>query len=415
MKKAIRTFATIFAVLLGTVTIGTATMWGQLYTGSATGVVTDASGALIPGAHVTITDQDRGTANVAVTDAGGRYLFPTLPPAVYRISATAQGFETQNKGNINIDVQQNITVNFSLPVGNATTVVQVTGEAPLLSTEDASTGQVIGQALVNSLPLFNREMMSLSYLTPGVVSPNQGSFQTGTYGNYFISNGGRVGNQDVLLDGVTITNYEQNGNILVISYMPAPDAVQEFKIQTSSFSAEYGFSGNTIVNMITKSGGNTFHGSAYGYLRNQLMNANNWFNDASGVPISPSRWGNYGGSLGGPSGRIRISSLPTTTPCDQRQAKPLPLAFPAQRKKRAILESSAVTTAAHSTHRACASMRQIRAPGSYTTPTQGPTTRASAAHSGRPRYRTTTWRPTRVPATQISMAPGTNCREPRET
>ena len=266
MKRTVRAFTTIFVLLLGTVA-----MYGQLYSGSVTGVVTDSTHALIPGAHVTITDQDKGTAFGAVTDANGRYLFPTIPPALYRISATAQGFETQNQRDIKIDVQQNITVNFSLPVGNATTVVQVTSETPLLSTEDASTGQVIGQAMVNSLPLLNRDMMSLSYLTPGVVSPNQGSTQSGTYGNYFISNGGRVGNQDVLMDGVSATNYEQNGSIQVISYMPSPDAVQEFKIQTSSFSAEYGFSGNTVVNMITKSGSNSFHGSLYNYIRNQVQ------------------------------------------------------------------------------------------------------------------------------------------------
>jgi len=101
------------------------------------------------------------------------------------------------------------------------------------------------------------------------------------------------------MDGVSATNYEQNGSIQVISYMPSPDAVQEFKIQTSSFSAEYGFSGNTVVNMITKSGSNSFHGSLYNYIRNQVLDANNWFNDASGVPISKQRWDNFGASAGG--------------------------------------------------------------------------------------------------------------------
>jgi hypothetical protein len=104
MKRTVRAFTTIFVLLLGTVA-----MYGQLYSGSVTGVVTDSTHALIPGAHVTITDQDKGTAFGAVTDANGRYLFPTIPPALYRISATAQGFETQNQRDIKIDVQQNIT------------------------------------------------------------------------------------------------------------------------------------------------------------------------------------------------------------------------------------------------------------------------------------------------------------------
>ena len=295
MKTTIRTFMAIFAVLLGTVTT-----WGQLYSGSVTGVVSDSSGAVIPGARVTLTDEDKGTSLNSATEASGRYLFRGVPPASYRITVEMQGFQSQDRTGIRIDVDQNATVNFSLSVGNATTVVNVTAELPLLSTEDASTGQVIGRTMIDSLPLFNREVMSLAYLTPGVVSPNQGSIQTGTYGNYFVSNGGRVGNPDVLMDGVTSTNYEQNGSIQVISYMPSPDAIEEFKIQTSSFSAEFGFTGNTIVNMITRSGTNRLHGSAYYYIRNQTFDANNWFNNASGIPVSPQRWNVFGGSIGGP-------------------------------------------------------------------------------------------------------------------
>jgi hypothetical protein len=295
MKKTVRIFTAILAVLLATVT-----SWGQLYSGSVTGLVTDSTGAVLPGASVTLADEDKGTSFNSVTDSGGRYLFRDVSPASYRITVTAQGFQSQDRTGIRIDVDQNATVNFSLPVGNANTVVNVTAEIPLLSTEDASTGQVVGRTMIDSLPLFNREVMTLAYLTPGVVSPNEGQVATGTYGNNFVANGGRMSSSDVLMDGVSTTNYEQNGSLQVISYMPSPDAIQEFKIQTSSFSAEFGFSGNTVVNMITRSGTNALHGSAYYYIRNQKLDANNWFANGSGIPVSPQRWDIFGGSLGGP-------------------------------------------------------------------------------------------------------------------
>jgi Carboxypeptidase regulatory-like domain len=295
MRTITRTFAALLALLLSSVMA-----WGQLYSGSVTGLVTDPTSAVIPGARVVLTDEDKGTSFNAVTDASGRYLFRGVPPASYRIEVTVKGFQSQDRSGVRIDVDQNATVNFSLPVGNETTVVNVNAEIPLLSTEDASTGQVVGRTMIDSLPLFNREIMTLAYLTPGVVTPQNGQISTGTYGNNFVANGGRSSSADVLMDGVSTTNYEQNGSLQVISYMPSPDAVQEFKIQTSSFSAEFGFSGNTVVNMITRSGTNAFHGSAYGYIRSQKFDANNWFANGSGIPLPSQKWNDFGGSFGGP-------------------------------------------------------------------------------------------------------------------
>jgi hypothetical protein len=295
MKNAIRTFAAFLAVI-----VGATTAWGQLYSGSVTGLVTDPQSAVLPGARVVLMDQDKGTSFTSVTDGGGRYLFRGVPPATYKITTSAQGFGTEERAGIRIDVDQNATVNFSLPIGSATTAVTVSGETPLLSTEDAATGQVIERSEIDALPLLNREVMSLAYLTPGVVSPQNGSITTGTYGNNFVANGNRSSGADVLMDGVSSTNYEQNGSIQVISYMPAPDAIQEFKVQTSNFSAEFGFSGATVVNMITRSGTNALHGSAYYYLRNQHLDANNWFANGAGVPLPSLRWNNFGGTLGGP-------------------------------------------------------------------------------------------------------------------
>ena len=143
-----------WTVLLG-VFLTAAGAWGQLYSGSVTGLVTDPSSAVLPGARVVLMDQDKGTSFTSVTDGGGRYSVPWSSPGhLQRPTAAMQGFGTQERAGIRIDVDQNATVNFSLPIGSATTAVTVSGEAPLLSTEDAATGQVIERSEIDALPLF---------------------------------------------------------------------------------------------------------------------------------------------------------------------------------------------------------------------------------------------------------------------
>ena len=282
-------------------------VWGQLYSGSATGVVTDPSGASIPGAKVILVDEDKGFTYNGETDASGRYLFRSLQPASYKITVTAQGFQGQERTGIKIDVNQNVTVDFSVPVATSAANVIITGEAPILSTEDATVGQEIDRRFINDLPLTGHDIMSLTYITPGVVTPYVGgAWLTGgfsesfAYANNFSSNGGRASTSDVLLDGTTTTNYENSGGVLVMSYNPSPEAIQEFKVQTSNFSAEFGASGTAVVNMVLRSGTNAFHGIVYEYLRNQKLDANNFFNNESGTPLPALRKNNFGGTLGGP-------------------------------------------------------------------------------------------------------------------
>ena len=279
----------------------TATLaWGQLYSGSATGVVTDPSGASIPGAKVILGDEEKGLVFNAETDTVGRYLFRSVPPGSYRITVTASGFQAQARTGIRIDVNQNISVDFSLPVATSAENVLVTGEAPLLAASDSAVGQEIDRRFINNLPLVNRDVMSLAFLVPGVVTPYTGGAWLGNYGNNFSSNGGRASTNDVLLDGATTTNYEQNGGVLVISYLPSPDAIEEFKIQTSNFSAEFGATGSAVVNMVTRSGTNSYHGVLYEFLRNQKLDSNNFFANESGTPLAPLRRNNFGATLGGP-------------------------------------------------------------------------------------------------------------------
>ena len=285
---------TIFTLGMLISTLG----WTQLYTGSVTGLVSDPSGAVVPNAQVRLVDEGKGFAFTATSDSGGRYVFRQVPNGAYKISVEAQGFRAETQSGVKVDVSQNVTVNFSLQVGATTQTVEISEAAPLLSTQDAVTGQTVDRKFINDLPLISRSVTDLAFLTPGITEVDTNCM--GCTANNFISNGGRNATADMLLDGVTVTNFEQNSGIQVPTYTPSVDAVEEFTVQQTNFSAEYGFSGGTIVNMVTRAGTNQFHGSLYEFFRNQKLDANNWFNNEGGVPIAPLRNNNFGGTVGGP-------------------------------------------------------------------------------------------------------------------
>jgi hypothetical protein len=285
------------AILATAVTVPTVA-WGQAYSGSVTGTVTDPSGGVVPSAAVRLVDEQKGYPFAAQTDATGRYLFRNLSPGTYRITVEMQGFQTQEKTGIKLDVNQNVAVDFALQVGAAAQRIDITGETPMLATEDAVTGQTINRKFINDLPLITRSVTDLAFLTPGITDVDTQC--QGCTANNFISNGGRNATSDMLLDGVTVTNFEQNSGIQTPTYTPSVDAVEEFTVQQTNFSAEHGFSGGTIVNMVTRSGTNQFHGSLYEFFRNQKLDANNWFNNQGGVPIAALRNNNFGGTVGGP-------------------------------------------------------------------------------------------------------------------
>jgi hypothetical protein len=269
----------------------------QLYTGSVTGVVTDPSGAAVPAAKVTLVDQDKGFAFTAATDSTGRYLLRPIPPGTYRISVEAANFQSQQQDGIKLDVTQNVSIDFALKVGAATEKVEVTANSVQLQTEDAVTGQVVNRKFVNDLPLNGRNFVDLTFLAPGVVETNAPGSAGGVN---FNSNGGRNSTADVLIDGATVTNFEQNSGLHTVPYEPSVDSVEEFKVQQNNFTSEYGFAGGTILNVVTRSGSNQFHGTLYEFLRNSATDANEWFANAAGNPIPPLKRNNFGGVLGGP-------------------------------------------------------------------------------------------------------------------
>jgi len=292
---AVRTSVVLCLVLTACVLPASA----QLYAGSIAGTVTDPSGAVVPSARVTATDMDKGFKFPGTTDNAGRYLLRNIPPGRYSVSVEAPNFESERKTGIVIAVTQNASVDFTLKIGTAAQTIEVQAQHVELQTEDAVTGQVVNRTFVNDLPLVDRNFANLAYLAPGVNETNVPGTNTSNGGINFNSNGSRNSTADVLIDGASATNFEQNSGLQNVPYTPSVDSVEEFKVQQSNFTAEYGFAGGTIINVVTRSGTNKFHGSVYEFLRNSATDANLWFNPQND-PIAALKRNNFGFTIGGP-------------------------------------------------------------------------------------------------------------------
>lgn len=287
-------FAKNFAILF----IAPVLAFSQSYTASVRGVVTDSSRAAVPTARVVITNVDRKTQHETVTDSAGRYAITALPPGDYSLSAEAPGFTMYARGPFSLQVQQQATIDVELALGTLATAISVEASAPLLNATIATLGQVVENKFIHSLPLAGRQPLALVALAPGVTPSNLSP--GGQSNTNFVANGTRNSTADVLLDGMSVTNVEQNSGITNLEYQPSVDVVQEFKVQTNFFSAEFGNTGGAIVNVVTKSGTNDLHGNIYEFHRNSALNANNWFSNRAGRAIPDFSRNVYGGTLGSP-------------------------------------------------------------------------------------------------------------------
>src|SRR3984893_15014952 len=293
--------ATALKIFLGLVLVALClpALHAQLYTGTVSGTVTDPSGATIPSAKMTLVDENKGFTYNGTSDSDGHYLFAQVPPGTYDLSVETPNFQSQRKETIKLDVNQNVSINFTLKIGLATETVDVVGNAVHLQTEDAVTGQVVNRKFVNDLPLVDRNFTNLAYLAPGVNETNVAGTNNSNGGINFNSNGSRNSTADVLIDGASATNFEQNSGIQNVPYTPSVDSVEEFKVQQSNFTAEFGFAGGTVINVVTRSGTNQYHGSAYEFFRNSATDANLWFNPNKD-PIAALKRNNFGFTIGGP-------------------------------------------------------------------------------------------------------------------
>jgi len=275
------------------------TVWAQLYTGSITGAVKDASGGNVPTAAVTITNAANGFTFKAVTDDSGIYTVRNLPPGTYTEKVDATGFASFERPNIIVDVNGNVTVNAELRVASAGQTVTVAESASPLQSDDATTGQTLNRTSINNLPLVNRNVFDLAFLAPGVTPPPGRAYgNSAAYATNFTSDGSRNDQGDLLLDGVTTTAGENNPGVVKPLYVPPVDAVEEFKVQQSNMSAE--IAAGTVINVVTRSGTNSFHGELWEFFRNNDLDANNFFSNSAGLGQAHLERNDYGGEVGGP-------------------------------------------------------------------------------------------------------------------
>ncbi len=251
-------------------------------TGTISGVVTDASGAVLPGAAVEAKNEGTGQLRTATTSAEGFYTIPLLSPGPYEVKATLSGFNTVTRSRVRVSVAETSRVNLAMQVGAVTENVTIVGEAPLVETANGTLGIVIDQKKVVDLPLNGRNFAQLGTLIPGVVAPPAalgglaGDATPGGFGNgtgSFNVNGMRNQSNNFLLDGASNNDTFNTGFVL----RPPPDAIQEFKILTHSYSAEYGRNAGSVVNVVTKSGTNQWHGGAWEFNRSDALQARNFF------------------------------------------------------------------------------------------------------------------------------------------
>jgi hypothetical protein len=268
--------------------------------GAITGGITDTDGRAIRGASVTLVDQDTNLSFTRTTGDNGSYRFAPIKIGLYTLTVSASNFSTRKQENIRVDVSQIVGLNITLKPGEVSESITVTS-APELQTEDASTGQVFSTSQLEDLPLLDRNYLFLAQLTTGVAAPNQGNSQTSGSGA-FSSNGSRVSQNNFILDGVdNNSNMQDFLNGATYAVRPPPEALEEFKVQTSDYSAELGRSTGAAVNASIKAGTNVLHGSLWEYLRNDRLEALN-YNFAAPTPEPKTSYHEniFGATLGGP-------------------------------------------------------------------------------------------------------------------
>jgi hypothetical protein len=266
----------------------------QSFTGRIVGTVTDSSGGVIAGASVTAVQVGTNRTTQTTTNADGNFSLNELPRGEYRLEVNSPGFKQFVQRGVTLSVGQQARVDIALEVGNVAEAVEVVADASVLETVDSTLGKVVDNNRIVGLPLNTRNVFSLLYLTPGVT----GSVST-TYGTGYAINGARNSMLDILVDGVSTAHPTVNG-FSGNSTFPPVEAIAEFKVMGSNYSAEFGRSNGGVVNVVYKSGTNDWHGSVFEFLRNSSLDANNFFSNRQGVPLGSFKRNQFGGMVNGP-------------------------------------------------------------------------------------------------------------------
>ncbi len=281
-----------------------APVWAQVAGASLSGTVTDTSGAVIPNAKISIKNEATGVTRGVASDAAGFYTAPNLLPGTYGVTVTAQGFSTQARTGVTLTVGAEQSLDITMKVGQITQTINVAGEAPTVQLTSSDISAVVTSTTVRELPLNGRSWTDLATLQPGVNAiQTQVSFAAGDargnkgFGAQLTISGGRPQQNNYRLDGVSLNDYGNGAPGSVLGGNLGVDAIEEFSVLTSNYSAEYGKTSGGVVNAITRSGTNQFHGSVYEFLRNSALDAKNFF-DRGGIP--PFKRNQFGVSAGGP-------------------------------------------------------------------------------------------------------------------
>ena len=294
----VRTVCLFFVCLLS--------CWAQEVSAGLTGRVTDATGAPVASAAVTVTDKERGTAWPAATNEDGIYVFPRVPNGSYRLKVESPGFKNYLQPDLTLEINQRARVDVVLQLGQVTESVEVVGDAALLQTETTQVGAVVTARTIDDTPLVSRNLVALTLLIPGVTATDPGSFTTGTRaessGGRPYVNGNREQANNFLLDGIDNNQLSDN----LSPYQPSPDAVQEMRVITNNASAEFGNFQGGVINVVLKSGTNRLRGTVFDAFRNNALNANSWSRNYTGLQRQPMRWNQFGGTLGGKIKRNKL-------------------------------------------------------------------------------------------------------------
>ncbi|HWB98595.1 MAG TPA: carboxypeptidase-like regulatory domain-containing protein, partial [Bryobacteraceae bacterium] len=291
MKKSI---ALLVVALYGAVSL----CYGQEVRASISGIVSDPSGAPVAGASVSVTSVSTNTSVTTQTNDTGNYLTPFLPPGTYVLTVEHTGFKKYLQENIVLQALDKARIDVQLSLGTLADSVTVSSAVSALQTETASRGQNISNELIANIPTQGRNPFQIAWAAPGVVKTGGWrylrSFDIGGTSGFSV-NGGRNQENEVLLDG--ISNVQSSRQVI---HVPTMESVQEFKVQTNTYDAQYGRTGGGIVTIVTKSGSNQLHGTAYEYFQNDKLNANQFELNAGGIPKSPNHINAFGFEVGGP-------------------------------------------------------------------------------------------------------------------
>ncbi|MEO8737352.1 MAG: TonB-dependent receptor [Edaphobacter sp.] len=274
----------------------------QLTVGHITGTVKDTSGASVSGATVTLTNNGTSIASSTSSTSTGTYTFELVNPGAYTLHVEAPGFSPQITHGVQVHIQQTVTQDYTLSVGDVTQQVTVTSETPMLQAEDAAVGQTVDTKAINDLPLVGRDWTTLAHLAAGTTTAGTNGAAAGLT---FSANGVNSNQNDIRLDGIddNMEFYGASGTISIqatTSIVPPPDAIQEFRLQTGDLSAAFGHSTGSVINAVVKSGSDQFHGDLWEYIRNDAFNANDYFTKQRGASKPRYHENQYGGTIGGP-------------------------------------------------------------------------------------------------------------------